>query len=236
MSRLLGGQSFEVPCRVSRYGTTVNTKALVDTGANGFLFIDSLFFSKIRSFISLEVIPLKRPLLAAGYDGKSTTAITDITLLTFTVDRRRFVNTPALILPLGHHEMIIGREWLSVFNILPCPRQRFLSFPAELPPSPAFGRDILIDRRRLESTPIEHNHQADMLQRDLKISMADARWESGRKSPPPELALILNRQCQRIDCKPPKPVEHPVEKFPCLRFAASIIALMMKTIAARSNS
>jgi predicted aspartyl protease len=211
LSRLLGGQSFEVPCRVSRYGTTVNTKALVDTGANGFLFIDSLFFSKIRSFISLEVIPLKRPLLAAGYDGKSTAAITDITLLTLTVDRRRFVNTPALILPLGRHEMIIGREWLSVFNILPCPRQRFLSFPAELPPSPAFSRDILIDRRRLDSTPIEHNHQADMLQRDLKMSLTDGRWQSGRKSPPPELASILKRQHQRIACKPPKPVEHPVE-------------------------
>ena len=106
--------------------------------------------------------------------------------------------------------MIIGREWLSVFNIIPCPRQRFLSFPAELPPSPAFGRDILIDLRRLDLTPIEHNHQADMLQRDLKMTLADARWQSGRKSPPPELASILKRQHQRIACKPPKPVEIPL--------------------------
>ena len=40
--------------------------------------------------------------------------------------------------------------------------------------------------------------------------MADAKWESGRKSPRPELASILERQCQRIASRPPKPVEQPI--------------------------
>ena len=125
VSRLLGGHSFEVPCRVSRYGTAIIPRLLWTLEQTVFFFINSSFLSKIRSFISLEVIPLRRPLLAAGYDSKSTMAITDITLFIFTVDKRRFVNTPALILPLRHHKTITGGEWLSVFNIVPCARQRF---------------------------------------------------------------------------------------------------------------
>jgi hypothetical protein len=50
----MGGRHFIVPCTLSknRYGITLS--ALVDSGANGFVFMDTAYTNNISIFLNLK--------------------------------------------------------------------------------------------------------------------------------------------------------------------------------------
>jgi hypothetical protein len=78
-----------IPCTLSHNGYSVKLKALADSGANGFVFIDTLCAIDIAKFLSLKVQRLPRAINVKGYNGKVGNAITYILRLHLTIDGRR---------------------------------------------------------------------------------------------------------------------------------------------------
>jgi hypothetical protein len=82
----MGGKHFTVPCNLSFNGYLVNASSLIDSGANGFAFIDTLLVTDIVTFFKLKFQRLPRPLGVKGYNGKLRKSITHILRLHFTID------------------------------------------------------------------------------------------------------------------------------------------------------
>jgi hypothetical protein len=64
----------------------VNVSSLIDSGANGFAFIDTLLVIDIATFLELKFQCLLKPLGVKGYNGKLGTSITHILRMHFTVN------------------------------------------------------------------------------------------------------------------------------------------------------
>jgi hypothetical protein len=58
----MGGKHFTVPYTVSQNGYGVNTTALINTGANGFAFINTAYANDITKFLNAEAIQLEKPI------------------------------------------------------------------------------------------------------------------------------------------------------------------------------
>ena len=117
LSQLMGGRDFTIPCRISRNGYSIALKALVDTGANGLLFINTPCAMEAIRFFNTTVVPLKKQCPVLGFDGKAGRPITQVIILHFLVDGRRQLNVPMLIADLGQHNLIVGRKWLEKHDV-----------------------------------------------------------------------------------------------------------------------
>jgi hypothetical protein len=58
LSRLFGGQSFTVSSRISINGYGINITALADTGANGWIFLNTPVAIAAAKFLHTSTIPL----------------------------------------------------------------------------------------------------------------------------------------------------------------------------------
>ncbi len=122
----MGGKHFTVPCTISRNGYGIDLDALVDTGANGFAFIDTACAIDIARFLSVKATRLERPIDVKGFDGKPGKTVTHILVLHLSIDGRRQADLPFCILDLGNHDVILGLKWMEYFNIWLNPRCRRL--------------------------------------------------------------------------------------------------------------
>jgi hypothetical protein len=74
---------------------------------------------------------------------------------------------PFLVTDLGHHDVILGRKWLAYLDLWLDVRNRQLIWPANLPPTPSFVKEITVTiRSLLEPTAADPAHQADATRRD----------------------------------------------------------------------
>jgi len=166
LSRLLGGKSFTVPCTLSRNGSGVNTTALADTGANAFALLDTRCARKISEFLNTHIETLEKPVPVKGYNGQMGKPITSVLRVHLRVNGRRQYNMPFLVTDLGNHDVILGRKWLSYLNLWLDARNRQLIWPTNLPPTPSFVKEILVDLATLLRTVTDPTHQADADRRD----------------------------------------------------------------------
>ena len=58
----MGRKYFIVPYTVSQNGYRVNTTAYIDTEANGFAFINTVYANNITKFLNIEAIRLEKPI------------------------------------------------------------------------------------------------------------------------------------------------------------------------------
>jgi predicted aspartyl protease len=107
LSQLLGGNAFTLPYIISNYGLGIKTSSLINTGANGYTFIDSKFVRIIERFLDVKPTQLKSPCNVRGFNGKQATPITHYIELTLLIDGRK-VLVPILIVGLGEHNIILG--------------------------------------------------------------------------------------------------------------------------------
>jgi predicted aspartyl protease len=112
LEELLGNESdsFTLNTKIIQNGYSLAVKALIDTGANGFAFIDTRLATLIAKFFDLRTVPLEVECTVQGYDGKTETLITHAILLNLLVDGRRQLKLPPLIVNLGRHDIILGRK------------------------------------------------------------------------------------------------------------------------------
>jgi hypothetical protein len=119
LSRLIGGNAFTLPCTVNKNGYGIKSSSLIDTGTNGYAFIDSRFIEKVfKKLLDVKLKPLLIPCNIRGFDGKQGMSITHFVCLTLDIDRQYLLRIPFLIVRLGEHDMILGRKWASHQDLL----------------------------------------------------------------------------------------------------------------------
>jgi predicted aspartyl protease len=174
-----------IPCTLSNNGYSIQLHALADSGANGFLFLDTLCAIEMAKFLGLKAQRLPATINVKGYDGKTSNSITHILRLHLTIDGRRQYNVPFLILDLGSHDCIIGRKWFEHFNVLIDAKERCFHWPQHLNPSYSVVKEILIPREALASQqPAKYiaKYQRDVEARDRAFEAEDQRRAAGRQS------------------------------------------------------
>ena len=73
---------------------------------------------------------------------------------------------PFLVTDLGHYNVILRRKWLSYLDLWLDVRNRQLIWPATMPPTPSFVKEITVTMRDLLGTTPDPAHQADAARRD----------------------------------------------------------------------
>ena len=58
----MGEKHFIVPYTVSCNGYRVNTTALINTGVNGFAFINTAYVNDVAKFLNIEATRLEKPI------------------------------------------------------------------------------------------------------------------------------------------------------------------------------
>jgi len=92
-------------------------KALVDSGANRFIFINTLVTINAAKFFWTIVVPLNSNCHICSYNGKTEEQITHAIILHLAVDGHCQANIPMLITNLGQHNMILEWKWCEKHNI-----------------------------------------------------------------------------------------------------------------------
>src|SRR6266536_5435398 len=106
-------------------------------------------------------------MLVKGYDRKHRTCITSFLHTHLTLNRRKIYNVPFLVLPLGSHDMIIGKSFIEYFEISPNVAKRILHWPPNHPKSSnVISQGISIPRKILSRPPSRNHHQLDIEARD----------------------------------------------------------------------
>lgn len=185
LSLLLGGKHFTFPCTISLNGFAVSTYSLIDTGANGFVFIDEHFARLLSSKLGWKAENLPFPSLPIkGYDGRRGPSITSYLRTHLTLDGRKIYNVPFLILPLGSHDIIIGKSFMEYFQISPNVAKRTLHWPPKHPKTTrAVSQGIQIPRQILKRPlSLDRNHQLDVEARDKLIRSDEQRRLAGLNS------------------------------------------------------
>jgi hypothetical protein len=180
LSQLIGGKHFTIPCTVSRNGHGIRTSALADSGANGFVFIDTQFARDLTNFLGVIPTPLTTPCPTKGYDGRPGKPVTQILTLHLTVDGRRQTDIPMLVLDLGGHDLIIGRKWFKHFDLWLDVRNQRLLWPNANVERP-LTREIYTPRENLRPMIPNPHHQADVEKRDQAFEREDKRRADGRR-------------------------------------------------------
>ena len=154
-------------------GYSVTLNALIDSGANGFIFMDTLCACDITPFLGTKFQRLPRTYHVKGYDGKAQNDISHFTRAHLMVDGRRQYNAPLLILDLGSHDIILGRKWLERFDIgIDCKRRRLI-WPKGYSQSHSMIREIETTRENLLPPTYHQSHQADANARDQAFEDED---------------------------------------------------------------
>ena len=85
----MGGRHFIVPCTLLKNGYGITLSALVDSGANGFAFMDTACANDISTFLNLKPQPLIQPIIPKGFDGQPGKAVTHILTLHLLLNGQR---------------------------------------------------------------------------------------------------------------------------------------------------
>ena len=166
----MGGNAFTLPCTVSNNGLGIKASSLIDTGANGYTFIDAEFAKTIAHFLGVEPLPLKSPCKVRGFDGVQTTPITHSLELALLMDGRR-VQVPMLVVNLGDHDIILGHKWFVRMGVLIDCKNRKLIWPDDRPPTKGWSRILTITKEMLRSGSARPQHQRNADQRDKLMAM-----------------------------------------------------------------
>ena len=167
LSQLLGGPHFRTTSVAYLNGIGVRLNSLIDTGAQGFLFLNtSIAFALARS-LRVPIRSLPRKVQIRGFKDTITSSATHFIRLHLRIDGRTILNCPFVILDLGQQDCIIGLRWLKRFRIKLDAEHHRLIWPSEYPPS-YMGSRLIIRRLYQHSGSWKTEH--DILRRN-------ALWE-----------------------------------------------------------
>ena len=177
----MGGKHLTVPCTLSRNEVTVQTYALADTEANGFMFINTLFTVNLAKYLNIKAQWLLKPLTVKGYNGQNGNPITHILRLHLKIDGQRQYNLPLLILDLGNHDLILGWGWLVNFWILVDAANCRLRWPEDLQPFYSAIKEVVVKRTAIIPVPHSSEHQQDADARNEAFEQDEQRRLAGQQ-------------------------------------------------------
>ncbi|QKX64391.1 uncharacterized protein TRUGW13939_11565 [Talaromyces rugulosus] len=167
--KLMSEDNMTVSIQLAKNGYSICTKALADTGANGFAFLDVFLAEKLARHFQTYTVPVSEPCGVRGYDGKTVEPVTHLMILTLVVDGRMQRHLPFLLVRLGRHDVILGRMWLEKYNVLVDCRNRRLLWPEDVSLKDQMEREQFIRMPKTilrRNGPVNLEHQADMERRD----------------------------------------------------------------------
>ena len=137
---MFGGKHFRVPTVLCSKGYGVSLQSLVDTGAQGFLFLNSAIARTISSSLQVPIRRLPFKITVKGFQDQVQTRVNQYIRLHLSVDGRKIYNCPFVIMDLGSQDCIIGIKWLRRFQLqLDTIRNRIVwpaKYPATYDPAP----------------------------------------------------------------------------------------------------
>ena len=86
LSKLLGGQGFNVHSQIAYNRLSFSMIILADTGANDFLFIDTQQTIEIAKYFEISIIQLRTAADIKGFNEQSETSITHAIMLHLVID------------------------------------------------------------------------------------------------------------------------------------------------------
>jgi predicted aspartyl protease len=119
LTNLIGGLPLTVSCTLVKNRIGIDLNVLVDTGVNGFAFIDSTLADQLCKGLGLQLTPLSRTIQAKGYDGQKGQAVSHYLTLNLILEGRRQYNIPFIVLTLSAYKVILGRKWFEYFYVNP---------------------------------------------------------------------------------------------------------------------
>lgn len=137
---MFGGKHFRVPTVLCSKGYGVSLQSLVDTGAQGFLFLNSAIARTISSSLQVPIRRLPFKITVKGFQDQVQTRVNQYIRLHLSIDGRKVYNCPFVIMDLGSQDCIIGIKWLRRFQLqLDTVRNRIVwpaKYPATYDPAP----------------------------------------------------------------------------------------------------
>lgn len=115
LSSLMAGNAFTLAYTLRKDGAAVQVRALGDTGASGYVFLDSKFAADLCRTFHIKPQRLPNPVYPKGYDGAKGSPISQYLSFNIEIDGRRIYNLPMLIIELDSYDMIVGRNFFSYF-------------------------------------------------------------------------------------------------------------------------
>jgi len=161
LNRLLGGDKLLFPCTLAAGGFAIKKKALGDTGADGYTFVNKKLAAKLHEQFGARRIEIPdNGFSVTNYRGKGRQRVTRIILLTLTVDGRRESKCPFIELDMAQ-DVILGRKWFAHHDVDISAKHRCLKWPENRPRSD-LEFDKLIPAGALESPPpVNPEHQKE---------------------------------------------------------------------------
>ena len=130
---MFGGKHFHVSSVLCSRGYGVKVNSLVDTGAQGFLFLNSSIARSLSESLQVPIQRLPFKILVKGFQDQIQTPVDRYIRLHMRIDGRTIRNCPFVIIDLGSQDCIIGVKWLRQFRLqLDTYRNRLL-WPKEYP-------------------------------------------------------------------------------------------------------
>lgn len=200
LRKLVGGRSLSFPCTITRNGVGITVTALIDTGANGYAFIDRTCAERITKKLGLQRSPLEREIPVTDYKGQNGSPIKSVLWTDLWIDGRLERAAPMLELDTGpENEVLLGRKWLAYHGILPDARRHRLVWPEGR--TRDFGRSGIIDIPYSALAPQTPNpeHQRDADRRDRAMDLQDQRARAQK--------ALRQQQCPRAILKRAAPVD-----------------------------
>ena len=177
----MGGDSLTIACTLRKDAMqTTEIQALCDTGASGYVFLNTRLASDLCRHFGLKLQQLPHPIYPKGYDGKKGSPITQYLTFIIEIDGRRTYDLPMLVIGLDSHDIIIGRNFFYDLRICIDVFHRRLRWPKESPPNHRYSRTLATyTREGIRSVPIDRQAQQDMFRRDRLIDRDDKRRRDG---------------------------------------------------------
>lgn len=174
MRQLLGGKSFTTPCTLFHNGIAILTHALTDSGAGGFAFIDTQLAKDLCRAWKLSLTPLPDSVGVKGYDGALSNIASHALFLNVLIDNRIQKQVPFVVLTLGTHEVILGKTWMSHFDVWLNVRDHKLVWPHDKDEVRWPPNFLTVDRSSLRQNPINRTYQQEVLERKAAFDEEDS--------------------------------------------------------------
>jgi hypothetical protein len=177
LGKLLGGPQLTMRCSLAFNGKSLSATALLDSGANGYIFINVPFAKKLRRLIQAPTKSDFRPGAISGFSGKHEQMADILLMAHLRIQNRKVMNEWFIVLDMKY-DVIIGRRWFEEHDAMLDVKRRRLLFPPDWLPD-FYDTDISMDDHgQLLHSP---TYQPDADRRDKKIA-DDEKHDQDRRA------------------------------------------------------
>ena len=112
------GSSLVKPCTVGADFREYQTTFLLDSGAQGYAFVDEKVARDICEALQITPVKLPREKHLNKFDGTRAKPVTHVILPSLTVQDHSELSAPMFITKIGSHPIILGKPWINRHKVI----------------------------------------------------------------------------------------------------------------------